>query len=219
MKNSLFLICFGASIGIHISVITIISLPAERLNKPKPKKVIEVAYEQILAIKNAQIADQKDYSIEKPKQIKLPDLKMLSKNDKLLDNKHIVIRKEIFKDKMLMGEESAKKIVSMPNIPGEIFKSPEHKDYYYIIREKIRKYVYANFNKLEKGEVVITFSLARDGSLLELSVNDQKSSGSMYLRSIAIKSVKEAAPFPAFPKALRENTKLSFTVTFRFEYR
>ena len=125
---------------------------------------------------------------------------------------------EIFKDKFI-DESRVKKIISMPNIPGEVFKSPEHKDYYYIIREKIRRKVYSHFNKLEKGEVMLTFSLYKDGSLKELSVNNEKSFGSIYLRSIAAKSVREAAPFPPFPKALQENDKLTFTVTFKFEYR
>ncbi|MFA6271462.1 MAG: energy transducer TonB [Candidatus Paceibacterota bacterium] len=219
MKNALFTSSILVSICFHAGIFALISLPQSPLKPQQPKKVIEVAYQQILASKNIPVQSRKDSGQDESQKARLPDLQTLAKKWNNFDKKLNLTRKEIFKDKITMGDDSKKKIVSMPNIPGEIFKSPEHKDYYYLIREKIRKRVYSHFNKLEKGEVVLTFSLSRDGSLIELSVNNQRSLGSIYLRSIASRSVREAAPFPAFPKALQGNDRLSFTVTFKFEYR
>ncbi|MFH1692356.1 MAG: energy transducer TonB [Candidatus Omnitrophota bacterium] len=126
---------------------------------------------------------------------------------------------ELVKNPFVKKEEehSVKKAVNLPNIPGEIFKSPDYKNYYHIVREKIRKLAYQNYKQLQEGEVFLTFSLDPQGNLLTVEVNEAKSVKDSYLRQIAIKSVKNGAPYPEFPKKLKNQKQLSFNVIISFE--
>jgi outer membrane biosynthesis protein TonB len=112
-----------------------------------------------------------------------------------------------------------KESISLINIPGETFKSPEYKSYYQIIREKIKREAYAHYKNLEEGEVFLSFILASDGSVKDLIVNNQKTTASPSLIDIANRSVKESSPFPGFPEKLKTNPQLSFNVIISFEFK
>jgi Flp pilus assembly secretin CpaC len=64
------------------------------------------------------------------------------------------------------------------------------------------------------GNAVVAFSLSDDGSLLgePVMVNKVKPE----LADLAIRSVKDSAPFPPFPKDLEKGTK-AFKITLSFE--
>jgi outer membrane biosynthesis protein TonB len=99
----------------------------------------------------------------------------------------------------------------------ETFKSPAYKSYYQVVREKIRQCAYSNYRKLYKGEVYLSFIISSEGSLREAVLNEAKSSSHDYLKTIALKSLNDAAPFPAFPKELKDKKDLSFHVIILFE--
>jgi len=102
--------------------------------------------------------------------------------------------------------------------PKELDKnqSPSYLAHSQIVREKIKRALYQNYNRMEEGQVLITFILTSQGHLKNVRLVNKKSSSSGYLRKIALLSVKDAAPFPVFPEEL-DYQQLSFNVTISFE--
>jgi TonB family protein len=84
------------------------------------------------------------------------------------------------------------------------------------VREKIRRAAYQNYTRIETGEVYVSFIISNDGYLKEIKLIPEKSSPIPYLRETALKSIKEASPFPNFPKDL-DYPQLSFNVVISFE--
>lgn len=218
-----FLGFLGVSFAIHMSLFIV--MPYHALTQAiRPLKPIEVSYKQAVTRRPQEPAQNQAIGL-------LPLHRQYEKNKfPALSEKKIYtefIKNEIFKEKQTMEaayeplhkEDSSalKKNVSLPNIPGETFKTPEYKSYYQVIREKIRRFAYYNYRKLQEGEVFLTFSLTSQGELADVAVNEQKSSKDDYLRNIALNSIKEAAPFGDFPEKLKKNQKLSFNVIISFE--
>ena len=148
---------------------------------------------------------------------KEPPLKNIEQVSNFIKEEVFKKREELDIIKDPLEKKAAKKSVSMPNIPGQTFKTPEYKDYYWLIREKIRKYAYFNYKKLLEGEVMLSFTLGPKGNILNLSVNNEKSTSHSYLKQIAVNSVKSASPFPPFPEKLNSHDELSFNVIISFE--
>lgn len=215
MRNNALTGTLALSLVIHATVFAAFSAPGSPLKVPEPKKMIEVAYAGISAIEKKIPVPEDDRPMES-RNLKLPDLSEITPKDKLFADAPKLRRKET-EQPFTKEETLVKKVVSMPNIPGEVFKTPEYKSYYQMIREKIRRYAYANYKKLQEGEVYLTFVLGPGGELLELAVNEKKSTANAYLCSTAEQSVRDASPFPALPEKLKENKKLSFNVIISFE--
>jgi hypothetical protein len=57
-----------------------------------------------------------------------------------------------------------------------------------------------NHPDFEAGKVYLTFVLASNGALQQLQIIENKTFANDYLRTIALKSIKESNPFPPFPK-------------------
>lgn len=111
---------------------------------------------------------------------------------------------------------AVKKKISMPPIDLDKIDNPSYISYYQIVREKIRRTAYQNYTSAEVGEVFLSFLIFADGSLKTVNLVEERSSPSPYLREIALRSIKEAAPFPNFPKEL-DYPQLSFNVVISFE--
>lgn len=204
-----FLNCLAVSLLAHAALLCVI--PYHLVKPEAARRVIEVAYQGVSPAAPL---------LTPPQDIPEPPRKPLWAKDKTIA---ALIKTEVLKDKSVKEfatktpETIKKKSVNLPNIPGETFKTPEYRHYYQIIREKIRKYAYYNYKKLEEGEVFLTFSLRSDGSLEDVSLKPDRSSSSKFLRDIALKSVEEAAPYPEFPAKLKNNPRLSFNVIISFE--
>jgi len=95
-------------------------------------------------------------------------------------------------------------------------KNPVYLKYYRTIRDKIRRYAYYNYNRAYAGEIYISFLVTSEGSLKALKIIDEKSTSSDYLKEIAVRSIKDSAPFPPIPKELNY-PELSFNVIIAFE--
>ena len=109
------------------------------------------------------------------------------------------------------------KKVSLPSISTEAkISNPVYLNYYQKVREKIRRSAFRNFARMRSGEVYLTFVIFSTGTLERIKVKDERSKADNYLKQIAIKSVKECSPFPAFPKGLKY-PELSFNVIISFE--
>jgi len=109
-----------------------------------------------------------------------------------------------------------KKKITLPPIDMDKINNPSYISYYQIVREKIKRAAYQNYTGREIGEVVISFVISDDGYLKELRLIEDKSSPSTYLRDIALRSIKDASPFPNFPKELTY-PHLSFNLAITFE--
>jgi len=109
-----------------------------------------------------------------------------------------------------------KKKISLPPINIDKINNPSYISYYQIVREKIRRAAYQNYTRTEVGEVYLSFIISNAGYLKEVRLIEGKSSPSLYLRDIALRSIKDASPFPNFPKEL-DYPQLSFNVIISFE--
>jgi len=111
---------------------------------------------------------------------------------------------------------SIRKQVDLPPVDLEKASNPSYISYYQIVREKIRRAAYQNYTRTEMGEVFLSFVVSNQGYVREVRIVDEKSSDSLYLRETALLSVREASPFPVFPKDL-DYPQLSFNVIVSFE--
>jgi len=108
------------------------------------------------------------------------------------------------------------KKISLPPIDIDKINNPSYISYYQLIREKIRRAAYRNYTRNETGEVYLSFIISSDGYLKEVRFSEERSSSNLYLKEIAMRSIKEASPFPNFPKEL-DYPQLSFNVVISFE--
>ncbi len=111
---------------------------------------------------------------------------------------------------------AAKKTVSVPILQSEKINNPNYANYYSLVRARIKQRAYFNYSDNYIGEVYLTFILTSDGALKELQILENRTTGGSFLRTIGLKSVKEAAPFPPFPKELRY-PELTFNVVISFQ--
>jgi outer membrane biosynthesis protein TonB len=109
------------------------------------------------------------------------------------------------------------KEVSIPVLKSEKINTPAYATYYQIVRDRIRDRAYTNYTKLSVGEVYLTFIIKSDGTLTALQILENKSEANEFLRSVGMKSVQEAGPFPPFPKDLGY-PELTFNVQISFQY-
>ncbi len=114
--------------------------------------------------------------------------------------------------------ENGLKVVALSDfsIDEELKNNPAYMDYYKLIREKIRKNAYYYYNTNSKGEISVHFSLNSNGQVDSLMLNDA-STLSRNLKDIAVKSVRNAAPFPPFPPELQDYSRLSFNISIYFK--
>ncbi len=109
-----------------------------------------------------------------------------------------------------------KKKITLPEIDAAKIDNPSYISYYQIVREKIRRSAYQNYSRNETGEVYLSFVISRDGYIRGINLVESKTNASNYLKGIASRSVKEASPFPNFPKEL-DYPQLSFNIVISFE--
>jgi TonB family protein len=109
-----------------------------------------------------------------------------------------------------------KKRISLPPVETEKIKNPSYINYYQLVREKIRRAAYQNYTRTDIGEVYVSFIVSGDGSLKDMRLVEEKSSSNKYLKETALRSVRSASPFPAFPKEL-DYPQLSFNIAISFE--
>ncbi|EFK96502.1 hypothetical protein LDC_1473 [sediment metagenome] len=88
----------------------------------------------------------------------------------------------------------------------ELKKIPAYANYYHVIRDKIRAKAFSYYDSSTTGEMYLVFTVSADGKLENLAVREGESTGSEFLRQIAIESIKDASPFPKFPERAKKNT-------------
>lgn len=110
------------------------------------------------------------------------------------------------------------KSVMLNDLPSieDLKKIPGYLDYYRLIRDDIRKNAYYYYDSARDGEVFLSFIILRSGDLETLSLNEDSSPNNI-LRKIALKSIKQAAPFPRFPDELAKYARLKFNISIHFK--
>jgi outer membrane biosynthesis protein TonB len=110
-----------------------------------------------------------------------------------------------------------KKKISLPPVDTAKINNHSYLDYYQLVREKIRRSAYQNYSRTEIGEVYISFLISSDGQVQEMRLIEDRTRANQYLRDTAERSIRDASPFPAFPKELSGYPQLSFNVIISFE--
>jgi TonB family protein len=109
-----------------------------------------------------------------------------------------------------------KKKISLPAIQMAKIDNPSYISYYQIVREKIRRSAYQNYTHNETGEVYVSFIISNDGYIKDVRLIEEKTMADDYLKKIALSSIRDASPFPNFPKEL-DYPQLSFNIIISFE--
>lgn len=107
-------------------------------------------------------------------------------------------------------------LADMAQKQASIKSGKDYIGYYQLIREKIRSRAKRNYRKYYgEGEVTLNFVLDRSGRLSDSAVDESAGPADQDLKAAALSSLREASPFPPFPKALPVQ-KMAFDVTILF---
>jgi hypothetical protein len=208
---------FHAVFFLFLPRLAISSLSA-RLDK------LEVSYSQLQAL--SAVLQPRLQDIRTPAEIKKNfrgSINMLKKDMQPVDAQELKEASHYFKPdearekRPLTAQQfSAQKKITVPPVKSEKMKNPVYNNYYQVVREKIRHRAYTNYSRYETGEVYLTFIVTSDGNLQGVKLMEEKTRADNYLREVALKSIRDSAPFPAFPANLLF-PELSFNVVIAFE--
>lgn len=214
-ENKAFQLAVLASIIIHsVLFLGIQGMPF--LPSKQPPNNIKVTYYKIKETPEKKVIARKVEPILK----KLPDIK----KEEILNPPKTIAKKAV------KPKAESKPVITAKAAEEKIFEKvvEEEKDdakratyisYYHAVREKIRRYADRNYPRnrnLGRGEVFLSFVVASSGELLQVSVVDRKSLNNITLRKLAINSIRDASPFPPFPKGMGQY-QITFNIAISFE--
>jgi len=179
MKPS-FTNCLVISFAFHLALLGPVVHPEKAVNQPREDKPLVVDYVTI------------------KERVKAPEEPKLELNKKIEMKAPVEANQDQAKKagRIARAREAARK-------EAQVKSTKDYINYYQLIREKIRAKLKAKYNTYYKeGDVSLIFKLQADGSLSNIEVEGANSTSDRALCDIAAASVKEAAPFAPFPKAL-----------------
>ncbi|MBF0570406.1 MAG: hypothetical protein HQL12_00905 [Candidatus Omnitrophica bacterium] len=106
--------------------------------------------------------------------------------------------------------------ISIMPIQSEKINNPVYAAYNEMVRDRIKERVYQNYDRMEKGSVYLTFLLDEHGVLKAAKIIPEKTDASEHLQEIALRSLKEASPFPAFLKGMNL-TEYPFNIQIQYQ--
>jgi periplasmic protein TonB len=182
-----------------------------------PKKTMVVEY---VTLKEAPPVDMTKFKvIEPPKMELLKDVAMKTgarKTESKKDKPAPEPKDNIKRISSETGKQEARAIAQAAH-EAKIRSTKDYINYYQLIREKIRQGLKENYRYYyNEGDVSMVFVLRQDGALISSGVDASNSADNDKLRRIALESLKGAAPFPTFPKALNVPS-MAFSVTVSFK--
>ncbi|MFA5060440.1 MAG: hypothetical protein WC676_07430 [Candidatus Omnitrophota bacterium] len=122
------------------------------------------------------------------------------------------------KQPVAITHEQVKRSVSIPPVKSEKINSPAYQSYTGIIRSMIEKRAYANYTKLDTGSIYVAFIVLPDGTLKQSRIVEEKTDANDYLKTISLRSVQEATPFPPLPQNLNyPELPIGLTIEFKVE--
>jgi hypothetical protein len=120
----------------------------------------------------------------------------------------------MFDRKPVQIKSSQANHITVTPMTSEKINNPIYTTYQDRVRESIKERVYANYSRLDRGNVYLTFIVGSDGSLKDYLIIDGKTQASQNLRYISTKSLKEAR----FPPFLKGMTLPEYTFNIEIDY-
>lgn len=228
LRDAPFRICLILSACIHIAIFYPWSFFNLISNPEINFKPVELTYFKTREVENIPVQDNKTvasipknaekkvaepYKTAEPETAKIVLKKENESKIKVIEAKKTAPSKEIefeiIEDKK--GISVAKELGPQELILCE--------DYYSEVRRRIKTALEKKRSELTtEGELRVKFIVNRDGALKELSVYKSAGNDIQNLEKIAIDSIREAAPFPAFNNRIKQD-ELTFKLPIRFIYR
>lgn len=193
------------SLAAHTAVLCVTYL--SRINDPQYKAIrqnrIEVSYKP--AYKRP--ADIREYPIRLAQRLDLNNNRRFFSNGtipvSLVKEQHALPFGMLYESKTehMRTMELSRRVSIMP-IRSEKINNPVYAAYNEMVRDRIKERVYANYDKMERGSVYLTFLLDDRGVLKAARIISEKTDASEHLQEIALRSLREASPFPPFLKGM-----------------
>jgi TonB family protein len=224
-SERVFQVALLVSLAVHGTILfqRLNLLPTLNQEKDKLKKEIEISYleeKEEPKLKNKNEDSRKENVSRPPLKIetkKITPPPFIDKENVFNSKSNSSLGEYFTKPSLIKPDIIAiKKKITLPAVDLDKIDNPSYLNYYQIVREKIKRAAYQNYMRTETGEVYLTFTISNPGYLGQVRIIEEKSSGSSYLNSVALKSIKDASPFPTFPKEL-DYPELSFNVVISFE--
>lgn len=230
--DSIFRICLIVSISVHICLL----LPwpfLDFLSKPEiPFQKIEMTYFNEKEISRPAIRDIKPAAATNqpvtPPEIKSSDISSAAKTaaghgvsepasakkeEEQKPIKEVGVKKEEKPNNAAAHIEEKRDRVEIIEIGAQ--KGVVYEKYYFDVREKIRSIIEKNKRGvLKESEVCVRFIVDRNGALKDLYLYKSSGPDAGSLERLAVKSIKEASPFPPFTDRIKEG-ELQFNLPIR----
>ncbi len=214
IENRFFYYALLVSFLVHVSVITVMSILKSR-EIAHSFKDVEISYQSTRPLKAV------EKKIE-PTNIDLSHRKKETSSQ--TDKVDILTKKSDISSSVLLGhgkglekgpetlslDKGALRIktldthrtVSIPRLDTGKITNPQYLSYEDNLRRNIlnRAYRHLDHPEFDTGQVYVTFVLTSNGSLKDIQIKKDKTAANDYLQDITLRIVKEASPFPPFPK-------------------
>ena len=221
-ENRIFHYALMTSVTVHLFLLAVVWLTNIQYKKDIKEKTVEMVYHSEFLEEKREQGNKHIRSVKEKKKISLP--KILSKPEASRPRPvHHSEKRPVkldFPDKTVsrFKEFQGKRQVKIPVLDSGKVMGSHYMTYHEQVRDKIRNraYFYVDDPDFQSGEVYLTFVLGSGGKLKEVKVVPEKTSANYYLKRVGLRSIKEAAPFPAFPRDLNY-PELTFTVIISFE--
>jgi hypothetical protein len=119
------------------------------------------------------------------------------------------------KPERMRAMEAGHRVFIAP-IKSKKINNPVYAAYNEMVRERIKEKVYANYDRMERGSVYLTFLLDEHGILEAARIIPEKTDASEHLQEISIRSLREASPFPPFLKNMNL-TEYPFNIEIQYK--
>jgi TonB family protein len=224
-NNKIFQITLLVSLVLH----ALILFPIPKF-KQKESQVIDPVFFNYLAVnipqpKNIEVKELNKAAIQQEKQNKIvkKTYRTIKSNKKIqkivnpLEQRPEIVENIPIPDSAPQQEILTKTNPILPKKEEELSKDKYYISYYRLINELLRDSVIYP-DDFSEGEIGLTFVLNSDGSLENIDIMQDTSYNNNSLRETAKQIVKNASPFPPFPKELCQK-QLTFNVVFCFRER
>lgn len=208
---------FGGSLlcstVIHLSVfIPLITFEAHSKAFERPKQM-EIEYSVIQEAEHKFVHESPAISISRPVEVATAPPKQRSEPRKPQ------VKQAVSKEtgnRLIAREETAAREKATAKKISRIKSTKDYVNYFQSIREKIRRELKNGYKDYHgNGDVTLNFIINEDGSLVTVEADNAASVSDNALRGLAVLSVRSAAPFAAFPKAM-SIPRMAFNVVISF---
>ncbi len=221
MSPHAFKICIILSTCVHLAVLYPRSFLHLIPKQERPSQRIELTYFRSGPIKDVVVKDIKPITVQKEVKparyplsnvVKLAEIKTPEVPEPLIVETYTEPKIDL-KSEMPEGfrEEKGNTADGSSEDDAMLLEG-----YHLKVREKIKGMLEKNGKRFTReGEVYVKFVISKAGTLKDLVLYKDSGKEMHSLEAIAIKSIKEASPFPPFDSEIEE-TELSFKIPIRF---